>query len=200
MGPFNLDKRTLVCKLNTANNKTVRSETYDITYGTAQGSCLGPFLFILFCNDIHLLPTYSKIILFADNTTLLYSHKNLKFPKYALEHNMALLMEWYKANKLSLNVNKTVLLKFWPERKSLDINANGVTITNEDHTKFLGVLLDDCLTWKDHSNMVLNKVQINQKLLVKFQKYFGYEFLEGSVPCPHLQSFELLFSRMGEYA
>ena len=91
-----LQGRTLVCRLNTPNNGIVKSETFDISYGTAQGSCLGPLLFILFCNDIQLLPTYSKIILFADDTTLLYSHKNLKFLRYVLEHDMALLIEWYK--------------------------------------------------------------------------------------------------------
>ena len=84
--------RKLVCRLTT-NTGIIRSGTFDITYGTAQGSCLGPLLFILFFNDIQLLPTYSKIILLADDTTLLYSHKNLKFLKSALEHDMVLLSD-----------------------------------------------------------------------------------------------------------
>ena len=159
-----LRDRKLVCRL-TSNNGTIRSGTFDVTYGTAQGSCLGPLLFVLFCNDIQLLPTYSKIILFADDTTLLYSHKNVKFLKYALEHDVALLSDWYRANKLSLNMHKTVLLKFWPEGRSFDINTEGVPLVNEHHVKFLGVWLDDCLTWKEHSNIVLNRVKINQKLL-----------------------------------
>ena len=144
----------LVCRLNTSNYGTVKSGTFDITYNSAQGSCLRPLLFILFCNDIQLLPTYSKIILFADDTTLLYSHKNAKFLKYTLEHDISLLSEWYKANKLSLNVYKTVLLKFWPEGKNFNINIEGVPLVNECHVKFLGVWLDDCLTWKEHSNTV----------------------------------------------
>ena len=159
-----LRDRKLVCRLTT-NTGTIRSGTFDIIYGTAQGSCLSFLLFILFCNDIQLLPTYLKVILFADDTTLLYSHKNLKFLKYALEHDMALLSEWYKANKLSLNVHKTVLLKFWPEGRSFDINIEGVPLVNEHHVKFLGIWLDDCLTWKEHSNTVLNRVKVNQKLL-----------------------------------
>ena len=156
--------RKLICRLTT-NTGITRSGIFDITYGTAQGSCLSPLLCILFCNDIQLLPTYSKIILFADDTTLLYSHKNLKFLKYALEHDMALLSNWYRANKLSLNIHKTVLLKFWPEGKSFDINIEGIPLINDHHVKFLGVWLDDCLTWKEHSNAVLNRVKANQKLL-----------------------------------
>ena len=133
-----LRDRKLVYRL-TSNNGTIRSGTFDITYGTVQGSYLRPLLFILFCNDIQLLSTYSKIILFTDDTTLLYSHKNVKFLKYALEHDMALLSKWYRANKLSLNAHKTVLLKFWPEGRSFDINIEGVPLVNEHHVKFLGV-------------------------------------------------------------
>ena len=160
-----LNGRKLVCRLTT-DTGAIRSGTFDITYGTAQGSCLDPLLFILFCNDIQLIPTYSKIILFADDTTLLYSHKNLKFLKYALEHDMALLSNWYRANKLSLNVQKTVLLKFWPEGKNFGINIDGVPLTNDHHVTFLGVWLDDCLTWREHSNVVLDRIKANQKLLM----------------------------------
>ena len=49
--------------------------------------------------------------MFADDTTLIYNHKNIKFLKYALENDMSILTNWYRANKLSLNVNKTVLLR-----------------------------------------------------------------------------------------
>ena len=59
-----LKNRTLVTKILTINNRNVKSEVFNITHGTVQGSCLGPLLFIIFCNDIQLLPTYSKILLF----------------------------------------------------------------------------------------------------------------------------------------
>ena len=53
-----------------ATNKIMHSDKFDISYGTAQGSCLGPLLFIIFCNDIHLLLMMEDLILFADDTTL----------------------------------------------------------------------------------------------------------------------------------
>ena len=66
----------MVAKVSTSPNTITYSEPYHVTYGTAQGNCLGLLLFILFCNDIKLLPFYGKLVLFADDTTLLNIHCN----------------------------------------------------------------------------------------------------------------------------
>ena len=52
----------LVTKITTCPNKIIKSESFSVTCGAAQGSCLGPLLFIIFVNDLHLLPLYSKVI------------------------------------------------------------------------------------------------------------------------------------------
>ena len=80
-----LSGRSLVAKVTTLENKITYLEAYDISFGTAQGSCLGPLLFLLFCNDIHLLPLYSQLILFADDTTLFNSHKSEIYLEYMLK-------------------------------------------------------------------------------------------------------------------
>ena len=105
-----LSDRSLVAKITTGPNSAVKSKSYKITYGTTQGSCLGPLLFIIFMNDIHLLPLYSSLILFADDTTIFNSHRSLNFLKYTLEHDLSLMMNWFKANTLSLNLAKTEIL------------------------------------------------------------------------------------------
>ena len=97
--------QTLQVKVPVSSNYVSYSDCYDITYGTAQGSCLGPLLFILFCNDIQYLPLYGHLILFADDTTLLSSQRSIKFLKYTLQHDMELLIQWFKANQLSLNMS-----------------------------------------------------------------------------------------------
>ena len=79
---------------------------------------------------------------------------------------MLLLTNWYKANKLSLNVNKTVLLKFWPTGPSFDIQISNTTLSNQHFTKFLGVMIDDKLTWNAHLNKVYNKLLANKRLLM----------------------------------
>ena len=51
-----LNGRSLVAKIQTSTHEIVKSQKFDITYGMAQGSCLEPLLFIIFCNDTDLLP------------------------------------------------------------------------------------------------------------------------------------------------
>ena len=87
-----LTGRSLIAKVQTSENKITKSESFNISYGTAQGSCLGPLLFILFMNDVHFLPTLSSIILFADDAMLFNSARNTHFLRFSLEHDMSLLM------------------------------------------------------------------------------------------------------------
>ena len=74
-----LTNRSLIAKVQTSENTVTKSDNFAISYSTAQRSCLGPLLFILFTNDIQLLPTFSSIILFADDTTLFNSAKMINY-------------------------------------------------------------------------------------------------------------------------
>ena len=98
----------------------VTSDDFSVTYGTGQGSCLCPLLFILTCNDIHLVTEHCNFILFADDTTLYYSHSNPSYLKWALERDLYLIHDWFKANNLSLNISKTIYM---------DITPRPITIT-----------------------------------------------------------------------
>ena len=104
---------SLVAKILTGGGKTTYSELFHISYGTAQGLCLGPLLFVLFCNDIKYLPIFRKLILFADDTTLINHHRNKKLLYFAMIHDLEIMIGWLKANQLSLNLSKSVLIYFW---------------------------------------------------------------------------------------
>ena len=108
-----LRDRSLAANITTGLNTTMKSDRFNITYSTAQGSCLGPLLFIIFVNDTHLLPLYSKIIFFTDDTTIFNSHKAIQYLQYMMEHDLHLMQSCFNANKLSLNLGKTVALKFY---------------------------------------------------------------------------------------
>ena len=150
--------------------KPTYSAWQKITHGVPQGSCLGPLLFLIFCNDLNLNLTYLSCIQFADDTTLYYTHKNLRVLQACIDHDLTQLTDWFRANSVMLNINKTNLLLFdYRKRASpeLEIHIDGTVIKSKQNTKFLGVILDNKLQWKDHYEQLKTKINRNYSLLCK---------------------------------
>ena len=147
-----------------SSNRITYSEKYSIQYGTAQGSCLGPLLFLVFCNDIYKVVEQWKLILFADDTTVFYSHKNIKYLIRNLIHDLNLLSDWFKANKLSLNLEKSMAMSLGhPNSKFPTIEVGGLTIPWIQEIKFLGLHIDTMLNWNHHYNLLYSKILLNKK-------------------------------------
>ena len=92
--------------------KTTNFKSLNIPCGVPQGSVLGPLLLILYSNDIPNSLKYFKLILFADDTTVYISGEDVTDLFRCLNHDLSKLNDWFKANKLSLNVNKTNYILF----------------------------------------------------------------------------------------
>ena len=179
--------QTLRAKVPVSSNYVSYSDFYDITYGTVQGSCLGPLLFILFCNDVQYLPLYGHLILFADDTMLLSSQKSIKFLKYTLQHDMELLIQWFKANQLSLNMSKTTLVRFWLNNNTFTININNEPIKESEVTRFLGVMMDNRLTWSSHIAFLHQKLLANKHML-RIAKIFWIIIVYDQLYYAHIYS------------
>ena len=85
----------------TYGHKQTNIET--TTCGVPQDSILGPLLFLILVNDLHKVRKYLDPIMFADDTNLSYSHKNIKTLSQIVNSELKLFNEWFLANKLSLN-------------------------------------------------------------------------------------------------
>ena len=68
---------------------------------------IGPFLFILYFDDITYTSNVLDFILFADDTTILYSHKDVYSKIDVVNKELYEVTNWFKANKLSANATKT---------------------------------------------------------------------------------------------
>ena len=151
-----LCNRSQHVKLNGAE-----STNKNVTCGVPQGSILGPLLFIIYINDMHKALLNSKVFHFADDTNLLFSSKTPKIHKM-INNELKLLFEWLCANRLSLNVAKTEFIIFRPHRKGLDkrvyLKLNGKKIFESTKIKYLGILLDNRLSWKHHINELSKKL------------------------------------------
>lgn len=132
-----------------------------IVCGVPQGSVLGPLLFLIYMND---LPNCleSKSVLFADDTSLYKSSVNIKdlYCKMNIELNK--LSDWFKANKLSLNVAKSnyILISNVHDRARHVhlLKVNNIIIERTRCVKFLGMHIDECLTWNDHIKICRAKI------------------------------------------
>ena len=158
------------CKLT---NGTEYSDWYDVEYGTPQGSCLGPLLFLIFCNDLYMNLEFLECIQFADDTTLYFGHKNKNFILCCLKHDLEIISDWFRANKLTLNVNKTVFMLFHPKGKKMNeqLKFEDKIIINSHETKFLGIWLNDNLSWESHIRQLTLKIKQNMILLKRSKNF-----------------------------
>lgn len=152
-----LDKRKQYVNINNTN-----SSSCTILHGVPQGSVLGPILFLLYINDIGTLDLTGKITLFADDILLTYIADTESNIMRSMQHDLDLLLDWFKRNKLTLNSDKTKYMFF--HKKTYTPNSlNNVCIQGEiiervNKIKYLGLVIDSNIKWTDHINYIKNKI------------------------------------------
>ena len=136
------------------------SSTVQIKYGVPQGSILGPLLFLIYVND---LPSATKffIKLFADDTFLCAQNKNMKVLEKDVNSELEKVFVWLASNKLTLNISKSKYMIFTNTRKNfheISVKINKTPLEKCTKYKYLGIVIDEKLNWKDHIEYVCKKV------------------------------------------
>jgi hypothetical protein len=177
-----LSKRSI--KINV--NGTL-SSSKPLSIGVPQGSVLGPLLFIIFINDMCYLDLHSKLILFADDTTLSTFGKLPSDIINKLEEDLGKISDWLKHNRLVININKSQAMYISHLRKkskalrteitNLKLNScNGNGIAFVDEVKILGVMIDNELRFDGQAANICKKVNSKTFLLRKSLFLFTDKF------------------------
>lgn len=147
-----LKNRTQLVKFNGKVSKRL-----PVNLGVPQGSILGPILFLFYVNDLSSALTMHSI-LYADDTTMVNKAPSAQIACTVNATAQSTALEWFTANNLTLNINKTVNMLF--------SHKNDAAPPSFDQTvKFLGMNLDSKLRWNIHGENVAKEISKNIFLL-----------------------------------
>ena len=134
-------------------------------------------LFIIYINDIINSSPVLNFIIFADDTSVFISHKNLDILTNLLNSELSQISTWFK---LSLNISKTNFIHF-KTNNSHKIDSNliidGLPLIEKNSTKFLGVTIDSNLTWKEHIHSIHTSISRNTGILYKLKEFLSEKSL-----------------------
>ena len=144
-----------------------------------QGSILGPLLFLLYVNDMP-QAVNSELLLYADDTCLIYMGKNIKKIEEQLNSDFTSLCEWFIDNKLSVHFGeeKTKSILFGTKRqlkdqRDLNLKYGDIEIKQHCRVTYLGCILDNILSGEHMAAKVLNTVNNRLKFLYRKQKFLS---------------------------
>ncbi|XP_057298769.1 uncharacterized protein LOC130629535 [Hydractinia symbiolongicarpus] len=132
------------------------------------GSVLGPLLFLLYIDDLHNCIKSSETYHFADDTHLLKFSKSLESLCRGMNADLKRLVCWLNANKISLNSSKTEFLVFRSQSRRLEFLPFLILCKS---VKYLGVHVNEHLSWKYHVSSVATKLQRANGMLSKIRHY-----------------------------
>ena len=144
-----------------ASGKMLTSRPLENNMGVFQGSALGPLLFSVFANDLSLFALDAMCCQYADDTQLLVTgpKSSLSVIISRLESALSSLDQWFRANGLKVNADKTQVIAFG-SRQSLRslpqfvVKFGASTILPSTEVKNLGLTFDSQLSWDSHISLL----------------------------------------------
>lgn len=134
-----------------------------VKLGVPQGSILGPFLFLVYINDLpNIVKELADIVLFADDTSLVFKVNRKTCDLGNLNKALTKLSQWFSVNNLALNSKKTKCVYFassnFRGERNVEIFLNNEKLEIVDEALFLGLTIDSSLQWGPHINILSSRL------------------------------------------
>lgn len=151
------------------------SKPQTVQCGVPQGSVLGPLLFLLYINDLKSVCS-CELFLFADDSALVFSHKDKKIVESILSCELLNVSKWLAYNRLSLHLGKTESILFGSRVKlnknpGFAVLAGNAALQAKDSVSYLGCVLDSQLSGVEQAQKVITKVNQRVRFLARIAKY-----------------------------
>ena len=168
---------TQICQ-KSRNEIKHKSKSKTIKIGVPQGSVLGPLLFLIYIND---LPKHisQPMVLFADESTVIIKSDKENDYEHVVNQTLNTIIQWLTENNLKINMDKTKIIHFHQRTQLTNINVSyqGEIVHPVTDTKFLGINIDNKLTWKTHLDYICKRINKSSFALYKLSKIVNKEAL-----------------------
>ena len=170
-------------RLQYANYKGADSGMRKIEFGVPQGSVLGPLLFLIYINDLINASNNGTFVLFADDTNIFVTGKNETEVYDKAQIVLNEVHNYMSSNLLHINMTKSVYMHFRPKMNHVErqtcartriekfLKLAGNTLKKVTKAKFLGVIIDDQLTWDAQIEYLKEKLLSSVVVIKRIKKF-----------------------------
>ena len=121
--------------------------------------------------------------MFADDTNIYYESSSLDNLERTVNSELNKLFLWLNVNRLLLNIDKTNFIVFHPYnkpiKKRITIKINNKAIKEKEYIKYLGVLIDSTLSWKQHVSNISKKIPRSIGIMYKLRPFLPLNALKN---------------------
>ena len=193
------------------NYNGVHSSELEISCGIPQGSILGPLFFLIYINDLPNVSEVLSYIMFADDTNVFFSDPDLMSLMHKMNIEISKVFDWFKVNGLRVNLDKTKYMHFTTPNTKYDSTLLNMNITNAairnsitriNCIQFLGLIIDEKLTWSNHIDGICSRIArvIGIMSRVKFViPSSALLLIYNSLIMPHLSYGNIIWASCSNY-